>query len=121
MAISHDDCAPFVSVTLLNVGKPPVTVARLRTSILGRLQKPAATGSITRMIRQVKAPNFREGGLEVGWIHYSETRPPGWYRGSDLNETHYHSVFIVKKGELIALAFSDPALRNSITADIRRA
>jgi hypothetical protein len=68
----------------------------------------------------VKAPTFNAGGLDVGWMHYSERRTPAWYAGRGLDETHHHSIFIVKKGELVALAFSDPALRNTIVADIRK-
>jgi hypothetical protein len=47
-------------------------------------------------------------------------RSPAWYGGGDLGETYHHSIFIVKKGGVIALAFSDPALRNTIVADIRK-
>jgi hypothetical protein len=119
LAISHDDCTPFVSTTLLSIEKPPVTVARLRAEILNYLRN-ATGGSVTRTIHEVKAPTFSTGSLDVGWIHYSETRSPAWYAGGDLVETHHHSIFIVKKGELLTLAFSDPALRNTIVAVIRK-
>jgi hypothetical protein len=87
---------------------------------LGRLQNAAGTDSVARTIHEVKTPTFREGGLDVGWIHYSETRTPAWYAGDDLHEKHHHSIFIVKKAELVALALSDPAFRNTIVADIRK-
>src|SRR6266536_2544193 len=119
MPISHDDCTPFLSATLFSIEQPPVTVARLRTEILIHLRN-ATGGSVTRTIHGVKAPTFRAGGLDVGWIHYSETRKPAWYAGRNLDETHHHSMFIVKKGGLVALAFSDPAWRNTIVTDIRR-
>src|SRR5262249_43334560 len=100
LAISHDDCTPLLSATLLIIEKPPVTVARLRTEILNHLRN-ATGGSVTRTVHDVKAPTFSAGDLEVAWIHYSETRSPAWYAGGGLEETHHHSIFILKKAELI--------------------
>jgi hypothetical protein len=120
MTISHDVCTPFLSATLLNIENPPITVDRLRREMLNQL-KNATGGGIARAIHEVKDQIFRDGGVDVGWIHYSETRSPAWYDGGgDLNETRHHSIFIVKKGAVIALAFSDPTLRNTFVADIRK-
>jgi len=119
MAISHDVCTPFLSATLLNVETPPITVDGLRREMRNQL-KNATGGGVTRAIHEVKDPIFRTSGVDVGWIHFSETRSPAWYAGGDLDETHHHSIFILKKGGVIALAFSDPALRNTIVADIRK-
>jgi hypothetical protein len=119
MPISHDVCNPFLSATLLTIEKPPVTTAGLRRELLNRLQNAAGDG-VTRTVHKIKAPTFRDGGLDVGWIHYSETRSPPWYAGRDLDETHHHCIFVLKREKLIALAFSDPVLRNTIVADIRR-
>jgi hypothetical protein len=64
MAISHGDCTPFLSVTLLRIEKPPVTVGRLRSEILTHLRN--ATGvSITRTIHEVKAPTFSACRLDT--------------------------------------------------------
>jgi hypothetical protein len=117
MAISHDDCTPFLSATLLNIEKPPVTVARLRTAILNQLQNAPGTGSITRTIHEVKAPTFQDSGLDVGWIHYSERRTPAWYAGDDLEEKHHHSVFIVKKAELWLFPILPCATRSLPTSE----
>ena len=119
MPISHKACTPFLSATLLSIEKPKVTAAGLRGELVDRLRNAAPEG-VTRTIHTVKAPTFRDGGLDVGWIHYSEKRSPPWCAGGDLKEMHHHSIFILRKEQLIALTFSDPVLRNTIVADIRK-
>jgi hypothetical protein len=122
VAISHDDCAPFQSATLLRIEESPATVAVVRNAIVAQLKKTEAdiNASVRRTIHKVDAPTFKDGGVNVGWIHYSETRSPAWYGGNDLTETRQHVVFIVQKDDLVALTFSDPALRTSMVAEIRK-
>ena len=119
MPISHEACTPFLSTTLLNIEKLQVTVGGLRNELSNHLQNVAGE-NVVRTTHKVKAPTFRDGGLDIGWIHYSETRSPPWYAGNDLEETYHHSIFVLTKGKIVALAFSDPALLNTIVADIRK-
>jgi hypothetical protein len=125
VAISPEDCAPYLSITLLRIEKNPASnLSELHEAIVARLKdnsearKPAP---VQRRIHKTKRSAFKQGARNVAWIHYSEIRPPPWYRGKDLKEERHHVVFLVQKDGLVALVFSDPTFRTSIVADIRKA
>jgi hypothetical protein len=120
MAVSHNDCAPFLSLTLLRHARPAPSIADLRRAILDHLKKGIGISSVSRTVHAVNRPTFRDGNIDVGWIHYTETRPPAWYLAADLTETHQHSIFILTRGDLVALAFSDGGIRNAMISEIRK-
>jgi hypothetical protein len=124
LPISHDQCAPYLSTTLLRVKKDPaLNISALREAIIAHLKKNSEAGKgapVHRKIHKVEPSAFKHGTMDVAWIHYSEVRPPAWYLGSDLKEERHHVVFLAQKRGLAALTFSDASFRASIVAEIRR-
>lgn len=124
MPISIDECAPYLSTTLLRIEKTPApSVSALREAIVSQLNKNSESRRappLRRTIHRVDRPIFRKGAMDVAWLHYSEARPPAWYIGKDLKEERHHVVFLARKNGLVALTCSDAAFRASIVDEIRK-
>jgi len=122
--ISHDQCAPYLSTTLLKTEKAPAPkVSMLRQAIVAQIRKGSGTSRaapVQRKIHKVAPSDFKHGAVDVAWIHYSEIRPPAWYLGNDLKEERHHVVFLAQKSGLVALTFSDSAFRASIITEVRK-
>ena len=119
MSIPHQHCAPFLSTTLIKLSKSGANVASVRDAILEELKSSPGSG-VRRRISKVDNPTWRQGDTRIGWILYSETRPPAWYLGEDLKEERHHIVVVIQKSGLISITFSDPAFRKSVVAEIRK-
>lgn len=122
--ISHAQCAPYLSATLLKIENgPTVRVAQLREAmveLLPRVHQSRKDIGLRREVHKVVSPIFKDRTVDVAWLHYSEIRPPAWYSGGDLEEKRHHVVFLVKKADIIALIPSDPAFRASVVTEIRK-
>jgi hypothetical protein len=120
--ISYEDCAPYLSTTLLKIeGTDPPTIRALREGMIARLRTEIGKeATIRRKIRKVHPSAFKHNEMDVAWVHYSETRPPPWYIGDELKEERHHVIFLALKGQLTAMTFSDPAFRALIVAEVRR-
>lgn len=123
MAVEYKDCAPFLSAILLEVVREPIpSVDAIRKAITDEVRRFSDLGPIvSRKVANVPDPTFEHGGAQGGWLRYSETRRPAWYQGNELTEDRQHAVFIMLKGTIVALTFTDPAMRNSVAVAIRRA
>jgi RES domain len=119
LGISIDQCAPFLSTTLVRLKRSGTGVAALREALLEELKETSGAG-VQRKIEKVDSPVRRQGDANFGLIHYSELRAPAWYLGGELKEERHHIVVLVQKSGLVALTFSDPALRKSVVSAIRK-
>lgn len=124
MPISHDQCAPYLSTTLLKInGNRAPSVKTLRKAVVTQLERGSKQGnapSARREIHKVNSEVFKRGDLRVAWVHYSEKRPPPWYIGDDLDEVRHHIVILARKGDIVALTLSDPAFRATLVAEVQR-
>jgi hypothetical protein len=119
LSISHEHCAPFLSTTFIKLSKSGATVALVRDAILEELKSNLGSG-VRRRISKVDNPIWRQGDTRIGWIVYSETRAPPWYLGHDLKEERHHIVVLIQRSGLVSVIFSDPAIRKSVVAEIRK-
>lgn len=119
LKISHEDCAPFLSTTLIKLSDSRANVAAVRGTILGELKSNAGSGT-RRRISKVDNPTWRQGQTRIGLIHYSEIRPPAWYLGEDLKDERHHIIVLIEKSGLISITFSEPAFRKLVVAEIRK-
>lgn len=120
MAISYDQCAPYLAATLLRPRQAQLpAAAAVHAAIVERLKESQGKDTaVRRRFFKVDAlvthPN-----LDIAWAHYSEMRPPPWYVGDELEEEHHHVFFVVCGAGIVTLTFSDPALRAAVVADVR--
>lgn len=104
------------------VGEPAPSIGAICKAVTDGVRQLSDFGPIvSRKVAKVPDPIFEHGGAQVGWLHYSETRRPAWYQGNELTEERQHAVFIMLRGTIAALTFTDPAMRNSVAVAVRRA
>lgn len=126
MAISHTDCTPYLSATLFRVGgQNEGFAAKVRKAVADALKPTPAQANrpppITRRFSTPVPPDDPPEGMQIAWLHYEEKRPPAWYTGNDLKDTYHHLTIVCRKGELVALCFSDPGARNAVMRSIAKA
>jgi hypothetical protein len=122
VAISYAGCAPYLSTTLLRIdSKVAPNVSAIRAAIVDQLNKHSGKDrTMRRRIHKADPPTFKQGAVDVAWIHYSEVRAPAWYLRDDLQEEQHHVIFVAHKKGLVALTFSDSSLRSSIIVEVRK-
>lgn len=126
MAISHEDCTPFLSATLFRAEDQLDGLAgQLRRAITRALREQfVGSNRLNPPDRVFSTPGdseFNEGSLDVAWFHYAERRPPPWCADGALRDTSHHIVVVCHKGPLVSISFSDPSARNFVVRSIVKA
>lgn len=116
MAVSFDQCAPYLSVSLCKAmaGKLP-TPGDLINGIREVSKEIADRKDLDRP-RYVAAenPQVEKDGTIFAWVHYVEKRPPSWFTGDGVTDILNHLVVVAKRGNLYAFLFSDNGLRTAV-------
>lgn len=123
MAISHNDCTPYLSATLFRLDREDgQVVTQLRQSISDVLADTEShSGCFIFLEREIVRPIPRKltrGGLDIAWFYYLERRPPPWYAANELSDLYHHIAIVCRKGRLASLSFSDAGARNAVVRKI---
>jgi len=70
---------------------------------------------------EVKPPGSSEKGqMHVKFLHYTETRAPGWYRGEgEVQDTLNHLIVACQLNRQVAIYVSDSRMRTTATRQVR--
>jgi hypothetical protein len=116
MAVSFDQCAPYLSVSLCRAktGKSP-TPNDLIDGIRDVSKEIADRKDLDRP-RFIAAENplVKKDGTVFAWVHYVEKRPPSWFAGEGVTDILNHLVVVAQRGSLYAFLFSDSGLRTAV-------
>lgn len=115
MAVSFDQCAPYLSVLLCKAkaGESP-TPGDLLDGIRDVSKEIADRKDLDRpRFIAAKNPLVKKGGTVFAWIHYIEKRPPSWFTGDGVTDVLNHLVVVAQRGGLYAFLFSDSGLRTA--------
>ena len=116
MAISIDQCAPYLSISLCRAkgGKSP-TPDGLIAAIRDVSKEIADKKDLDRprFLTVDHAPAEKDG-TAFACVHYAEKRQPSWFIGEGLSDTLNQLVIVAKRGGLYAFAFTDNGLRTAV-------
>lgn len=123
MALSSDQCTPYLSVSLYRAATgEAIPSSELLSSIrdLARDNADKKGGERPRF-PAVQDPFIESDGTTIAWAHYVEKRSPSWFAGEGVTDTLNQLIIVAKRGDLYALLFSDNGLRGTVAKKIRRA
>jgi len=123
MAISSIDCAPYLSLSLFKIidGQDPQPSNLLREIRTFATEAADKKGLDKPKFPAPTDPEIVADGSNIAWVHYTEKRPPSWFLGEELNDSRNHLIFVVRRGQLVALLFTDNGLRNTVARRITNA
>ncbi|WP_217356594.1 hypothetical protein [Ruegeria atlantica] len=123
MAISYEDCRPYLSATLFRITNNADDllndlrkdiIAELRASVLPKNESSTATRSFSTVSDPAETPD----GMQLTWLAYEEKRPPAWYSDDDLKNTLHHLVVVSALEDVLAICCTDSAARQTIVRSI---
>lgn len=120
MAVSFDQCAPYLSVSLCKakIRKSPTPNA-LIDGIRDVSKEYADKKDLDRpRFMAAKTPAVKKDGTVFAWAHYVEKRPPSWFIGDDVSDVLNHFVVVAQRDSLYAFLFSDSGLRAAVARKI---
>lgn len=123
MALSSDQCTPYLSVSLYRAANgEAVASSELLTAIRDLARDNAdKKGAERPRFPGVQDPFIESDGTTIAWTHYVEKRSPSWFAGEGVTDTLNQLVIVAKRGDLYALLFSDNGLRSPVAKKILRA
>lgn len=122
MALSSDQCTPYLSVSLYKATGGAVASSELLTAIRDLARDNAdKKGTERPRFPAVQDPSIESHGTTVAWAHYVEKRSPSWYAGEGIADTLNQLIIVASRGDLYAPLFSDNGLRGTVAKKILRA
>lgn len=126
MAISHDDCRPYLSATLYRITNNVNGLLHdLRKDIIAELRANVfpknKASSATRTFSTLEDPAETPDGMQLTWLTYGERRPPAWYAQDDLKNTLHHLVVISALEDVLAICCTDSAARQTVVRSTSKA
>lgn len=122
MALSSDQCTPYLSVSLYKATGGAVASSELLTAIRDLARDNAdKKGTERPRFPAVQDPSIESHGTTVAWAYYVEKRSPSWYAGEGIADTLNQLIIVASRGDLYALLFSDNGLRGTVAKKILRA
>ncbi len=120
MAISSDDCTPYLSLSLFKAVEGKDTTPKALLAAIRDIAKDVAEK------RELEKPKFSTpadpeldtDGTSIAWTYYIEKRPPSWLAEGELQDVRNHLIVVAKRGDLYAILFSDNGLRNTVVKKI---
>lgn len=122
MALSSDQCTPYLSVSLYRATGGAVASGELLSAVRDLARDNAdKKGTERPRFPAVQDPSIESHGTTVAWAHYVEKRSPSWYAGEGIADTLNQLIIVASRGDLYALLFSDNGLRGTVAKKILRA
>lgn len=122
MALSSDQCTPYLSVSLYRATGGAIASSELLTAIRDLARDNAEKKGTERpRFPAVQDPSIESDGTTVAWAHYVEKRSPSWYVGEGIADTLNQLIIVANRGDLYALLFTDNGLRSTVAKKILRA
>ncbi|GGB30441.1 MULTISPECIES: hypothetical protein [Rhodobacterales] len=123
MAISSDQCTPYLSVALYRAkNEQAIGPSDLLTAIRDFAKENAEKkGKEKPRFPTVLDPWIEVEGTTIALAHYVEKRVPSWFVGEGITDTLNQLIIVARRGSLYALLFSDNGLRSSVSKKVLRA
>ncbi|MCV9947508.1 hypothetical protein [Rhizobium sp. BT-175] len=123
MALSSDQCTPYLSVSLYRAANGEAVASRELLAAIRDLARDNADkkGAERPRFPAVQDPFIESDATTIAWAHYVEKRSPSWLAGEGVTDTLNQLVIVAKRGHLYALLFSDNGLRGTVAKKILRA
>lgn len=123
MALSSNQCAPYLSVTLCRASDggqtdPADLLVAIRELAKNNAEKKEAEKP---QFPKVLEPATEHDGTFVALAYYVEKRSPSWYIGTEIFDKINQLAVVARRGNLYAILFSDNGLRNSFAKKVSRA
>jgi hypothetical protein len=123
MAISSDQCTPYLSVTLYHAtNEQAIGPTDLITAIRDLAKENADKKNKEKpRFPAVLNPSIEVEGTTIALAHYVEKRVPSWFVGEGITDTLNQLIIVARRGSLYALLFSDNGLRSTVSKKVLRA
>ena len=123
MAISSDQCTPYLSVALYRAtNDQAIGPSHLITAIRDFAKENADKKDKEKpRFPTVLDPLIEVEGTTIALAHYVEKRVPSWFVGEGITDTLNQLIIVARRGSLYALLFSDNGLRSSVSKKVLRA
>lgn len=123
MALSSDQCTPYLSVSLYRAANGEAVASSELLTAIRDLARDNADKKGTERPRfpAVQDPSIESDGTAIAWAHYVEKRSPSWFAGEGITDTLNQLIIVAKRGGLYALLYSDNGLRGAVAKKILRA
>ena len=126
IAIQIDKCTPYLSGVLFHIIDVDLAAVESIKKEIQRFLK-LHTGSARNQSEKVRrfqtvAPDIVSSAkVHSTALHYSESKQPPWYDGSEIKDTLHQIVIVTGHGNLVAITFSEPTARNLVVKEIKQA
>lgn len=123
MALSINQCAPYLSFTLCKasddeaIGPADLLVA-IREFAKNNADKK---GAEKPKFPKVLEPITEHDGTSVALAYYVEKRSPSWYIGEEISDKVNQLAVVARRGNLYAIFLSDNGLRDSFMKNVLQA
>ena len=89
MALSSDQCTPYLSVSLYRAANGEAVASSELLTAIRDLARDNADKKGTERPRfpAVQDPSIESHGTTVAWAYYVEKRSPSWYAGEGIADT----------------------------------
>ncbi|ATG37803.1 hypothetical protein PhaeoP23_03726 (plasmid) [Phaeobacter piscinae] len=123
MALSSNQCTPYLSVTLCRAANEQVVEPDELLSAIRDLAKKNAEkkGREKPKFPTVQDPTIEHEGTAFALAYYVEKRAPSWFRGEGITDTLNQLVIVAKRENVYALLLSDNGLRSNVAKKIMQA
>jgi hypothetical protein len=123
MAISSDQCTPYLSVALYRATNDQAIGP---SDLITAIRDFAKENAEKKDKEKPRFPTVLDSWIEVegttiALAHYVEKRVPSWFVGEGITDTLNQLIIVARRGSLYALVFSDNGLRSSVSKKVLRA
>ncbi|WP_336057930.1 hypothetical protein [Nitratireductor sp. CH_MIT9313-5] len=123
MAISSDQCTPYLSVALYRATNDQAIGP---SDLITAIRDLAKENAEKKDKEKPRFPTVLDSWIEVegttiALAHYVEKRVPSWFVGEGIADTLNQLIIVARRGSLYALVFSDNGLRSSVSKKVLRA
>lgn len=113
MALERSTLRPYKSFVLARI-KDEFEEARFVDYALTDITEMLSLEGAARRRLVSRSPAQMEGELEIGFIHFTESRPAPWTEDPSIEDMVNHLVLVARRNRHVAICVTDGSLRSSI-------
>lgn len=123
MALSSEQCTPYLSVTLCRASGEEVIEPVELLAVISDLAKNNAEMKDAEKpkFRMLQDPTTEYEGTAFAIACYTEKKSPSWYIGEEIFDRVNQLIIVAGRENLYAILFTDNGLRNSFVKNVLQA